>query len=106
MLTKNKISFRLYISYHKKRDMPLFEEIRKLKVASVSTAHFHVKKLQDLGFIGKQDNRPRSIDVYENEKMVNIPLLGLIAAGQPIEAIQSQNRETIAVPRSKISRNG
>lgn len=109
MLTKRQKQVLDFISsYHKKKGYaPSLEEIsKKLKVASVSTAHFHVKKLQDLGFIGKQDNRPRSIDIYENEKMVNIPLLGLIAAGQPIEAIQSQNRETIAVPRSKISRNG
>ena len=109
MLTKRQKQVLDFISsYHKKKGYaPSLEEIsKKLKVASVSTAHFHVKKLQDLGFIGKQDNRPRSIDVYENEKMVNIPLLGLIAAGQPIEAIQNQNRETIAVPRSKISHNG
>ncbi|MBU1730083.1 repressor LexA, partial [Patescibacteria group bacterium] len=104
MLTKRQKQVLDFISsYHKKKGYaPSLEEIsKKLKVASVSTAHFHVKKLQNLGFVGKQDNRPRSIDVYEKEKMVNIPLLGLIAAGQPIEAIQ--NKETIAVPKSKIS---
>ena len=109
MLTKKQKQVLDFISsYHKKNGYaPSLEEIRKkLKVASVSTAHFHVKNLQNLGFLGKQDNRPRSIGIYENEKMVNIPLLGLIIAGQPIEAIQSQNRETIAVPRSKISLNG
>ena len=36
--------------------------------------------------------------------MVNIPLLGLIAAGHPIEAIQ--DKETIIVPQSKIPRSG
>jgi site-specific DNA-methyltransferase (adenine-specific) len=107
MLTKRQKQVLDFISlYHKKNGYaPSLEEIRKkLKLASVSTAHFHVKKLQDLGFIGKQDNRPRSIDIYENEKMVNIPLLGLIAAGQPIEAIQ--NKETIAVPKSKMPHTG
>ncbi|MCK5212202.1 repressor LexA, partial [Candidatus Parcubacteria bacterium] len=107
MLTKKQKQVLDFISsYHRKKGYaPSLEEIRKkFKLASVSTAHFHVKKLRDLGFIGKQDNRPRSINVYENEKMVNIPLLGLIAAGQPIEAIQ--NKEIIAVPKSKISRAG
>ena len=107
MLTKRQKQVLDFISsYHKKKGYaPSLEEIRKkFKLASVSTAHFHVKKLQDLGFIGKQDNRPRSIDVYENEKMVNIPMLGLIAAGQPIEAIQ--NKEMIAMPKSKLPHAG
>ncbi|MFH1187811.1 MAG: transcriptional repressor LexA, partial [bacterium] len=93
-------------SYRKKKGYaPSLEDIRKkFKLASVSTAHFHVKKLRDLGFLKKQDNIPRSIDVCENEKMVNIPLLGLIAAGQPIEAIR--NKEMIAVPKSKLPRAG
>jgi len=93
-------------SYHKKRKYsPSLKEIcQHFKIASVSTAHFHVKKLQDLGFLEKQRNQPRSINVYENEKMVNIPLLGLITAGQPTEAIQ--NTETIAVPQNKLSRFG
>jgi len=52
----------------------------------------------------KQYNKPRSIALYENEALVNIPLLGLIAAGQPIEAIQ--NKETIAVPQNKLPRSG
>ncbi|MEM4270992.1 MAG: transcriptional repressor LexA [Candidatus Pacearchaeota archaeon] len=107
MLTKRqKQVFDFITSYRKKRGYsPSLEEIKKhFKLASVSTAHFHVKKLQELGVLEKQYNRPRSIEFYENEKMVNIPLLGLIAAGQPIEAIQ--NKETIAVPQSKLPRSG
>ena len=107
MLTKRQKQVLDFISsYHKKKGYaPSLEEIRKkFKLASVSTAHFHVKRLQGLGFLGKQDNRPRSINVYENEKMVNIPLLGLISAGHPIEAIQ--NKETVVVPKSKLPHNG
>jgi site-specific DNA-methyltransferase (adenine-specific) len=107
MLTKRqKQVFDFITSYRRKRGYsPSLEEIQKhFKLASVSTAHFHVKKLQDLGLLKKKYNKPRSIDIYENEKMVNIPLLGLIAAGQPIEAIQ--NKETIAVPQNKLPRSG
>ena len=107
MLTKRqKQVFDFITLYRKKREYsPSLEEIRKhLKLASVSTAHFHVKKLQELGLLEKQYNKPRSIDIYENEKMVNIPLLGLIAAGQPIEAIE--DREIIAVPQNKLPRSG
>ncbi len=107
MITKRQKQVLDYItSYHKKRGYsPALEEIRKhFKLASVSTAHFHIKKLEGLGLLEKQYNKPRSIDIYENDKMVNIPLLGLIAAGQPIEAIQ--NKETIAVPQNKLPRSG
>jgi len=107
MITKRQKQVLDFIaSYRKKRGYsPSLEEIRKhFKLASVSTAHFHVKKLQDLGLLEKKYNKPRSIEFYENEKFVNIPLLGLIAAGQPIEAIQ--NKETIAVPKNKLPRSG
>ncbi len=107
MITKKQKQVLDYItSYRKKRGYsPALEEIRKhFKLASVSTAHFHIKKLEGLGLLEKQYNKPRSIDIYENDKMVNIPLLGLIAAGQPIEAIQ--NKETIAVPQNKLPRSG
>lgn len=59
MLTKRQKQVLDFISlYHnKKRYAPSLEEIgKKFKLASVSTAHFHVKKLRDLGFVGKQDN--------------------------------------------------
>ena len=107
MLTKRKKQvFDFITSCRKKRGYsPSLEEIQKhFKLASVSTAHFHVKKLQELGLLEKQYNKPRSIALYENEALVNIPLLGLIAAGQPIEAIQ--NKETIAVPQNKLPRSG
>jgi site-specific DNA-methyltransferase (adenine-specific) len=107
MLTKRqKQTLDFITSFQRKRSIsPSLEEIKKhLKISSVSTAHFHVKKLQDLGLLEKKYNKPRSIDIYENDRMVNIPLLGLIAAGQPIEAIQ--NKETIAVPQNKLPRSG
>jgi len=80
---------------------PSLHEIRKkLKLSSVSTAHFHVSKLRDLGYLSKEENKPRSIEAFGRETMVKIPLLGIIAAGKPIEAIQE--KEMIAVPKSKI----
>src|SRR3989339_1624350 len=80
---------------------PSLDEIRKkLKLSSVSTAHFHVSKPRDLGLLSKKENKPRSIEAFGRETMVKIPLLGIIAAGQPIEAIQT--KEMIAVPKSKI----
>lgn len=85
--------------------MPSLEEIKKhLKLSSVSTIHFHIKKLQDEGFLNKGENSPRSISVFESQQMVKIPLMGTIAAGQPIEAVQE--KEIIAIPKSKVARGG
>jgi SOS regulatory protein LexA len=84
---------------------PSLEEIKKhFKMASVSTAHHYVEKLQEKGFIRKDENRPRAISVFENQVLVNIPLMGKIAAGRPIEAIEE--KETIAVPKDKLPASG
>ncbi len=84
---------------------PSLEEIKKrFKLASVSTAHFHVKRLQEKGLLRKDENQPRSISVFEREAMVRIPLMGMIAAGLPIEVVSE--RETIAIPQSKLPKTG
>ena len=106
MLTKRqKQVFDFITAYKKQKGLaPALEDIRKkLKFASVSTAHFHVSRLRDLGYLAREENKPRSIDIIGQETMVKIPLLGTIAAGQPIEAIQ--DKEMIAVPKSKIPRS-
>ena len=106
MLTKRqKQVFDFITTYKKQRGYaPALEEIRKkFRFASVSTAHFHVSRLRDLGYLTREENKPRSIDIIGGETMVKIPLLGTIAAGQPIEAIQ--DKEMIAVPKSKIPRS-
>ena len=103
MITKRQKQALDFITDYQKQKgyAPSLDEIRKkLKLSSVSTAHFHISKLRDLGFLSKEENKPRSIEAFGRETMVKIPLLGTIAAGQPIEAIQ--NKEMIAIPKSKI----
>ena len=107
MTTKKQLKILDFIEKYKtkKRYSPSFEEIRKyLKLKSVSTVHYHIKKLEEQGLLKKGENLPRSVDVLGKEKMLNIPLLGTIAAGQPIKAIE--NRESIAVPKSRVIGNG
>src|SRR3989304_4442584 len=84
---------------------PTLEEIKKhFRLSSLSTIHQHVGALADKGFLTKDDNSARSIGLSEGTiKLVRIPLLGTIAAGQPIEAIE--DKETIAVPQSKLPRS-
>jgi SOS regulatory protein LexA len=107
MITKRQKQALDFIKSHldKKGYAPSLEEIKDhLKLSSVSTAHHHVKALEALGLLEKEENQPRAISVSKNESLISIPLLGTIAAGEPIEAIEE--KETIAVPKFKLPRNG
>lgn len=107
MLTKRQKEVLDFVKIYSKRKgyAPSLEEIQKrLKFASVSTAHFHVSKLREGGYLEKTGKGARSISVAPTDTLVRVPLLGTIAAGEPIEAIR-QN-EFIAVPKSKIPRSG
>src|SRR3990172_3960903 len=86
---------------------PTLEEIKKkLHLSAVSTVHQHINALIDKGYIKKFDNLARAIEVNgRREESVNnfieILLLGMIAAGKPIEAIEIP--ETISVPKDFTS---
>lgn len=108
MITKRQKEVLDFVTKYQKNKgyAPSLEEIcKKFKLASVSTAHFHVKRLEELGYLNKQKNQPRAIDVCRKGQMVKVLVLGIIAAGQPIEAIENRE-ETIAVPKSKLPRTG
>lgn len=107
MITKRQREVLNFVkSYSRKKGYaPSLEEIKKhFKLSSVSTAHFHISKLKKEGYLERLKNRARAISVPEKESWVRIPLLGTIAAGEPIEAIQ-QN-EFISVPKMKLPKNG
>jgi len=88
----------------------LSEVAKKFKVSSLSTIHEHLAFLEKKGFIKRKGNvRAKEmviqdtshgenvIDAYVDGESINLPLVGLITAGSPIEAIE--NRETeIPVP--------
>jgi len=85
---------------------PSFEEIGEgLGLSSLATVHKHVSNLEKKDLLKRDYNRSRSIDLLppkgrlKQAMSVNttlvLPLLGRIAAGQPIEAVQ--NPETISL---------
>src|SRR3989338_9140399 len=81
---------------------PTLEEIKKrLRLSAVSTVHQHINALIDKGYIKRFDNLARAIEINgvteEDQNFIEIPLLGMIAAGEPIEAIEIP--ETISVPK-------
>ena len=84
---------------------PSISEIAKRFNLAISTVHQHLAELETSGYLKKEKNQSRSIDVVGQETMVKILLLGTIAAGQPIEAF-TETKETIAVPKNKLPKSG
>ena len=86
---------------------PSLEEIAgHFGLSSVATVHKHVQHLVDKGHLRKAWNRARSVEPIESgeERAALLPLLGYVAAGQPIEAVETD--ETLEVPRSLLPRSG
>ena len=88
---------------------PSFEEIGEgLGLSSLATVHKHVSNLEEKGLLKRDYNRSRSIDLVKPKgrmrQMVSapavgqdlaLPLLGRIAAGRPVEAVE--NPESISL---------
>lgn len=78
---------------------PTLEEINvKFKMGSASAAHQHVEALRVKGFLKKLPHQTRAISLLqESDNMKEIPLVGRIALGEPIESFGET--ETIKVPK-------
>ena len=83
---------------------PTLEEIgERFELRSMATVHKHLSNLETKGLIRRKWNHSRAIEVTEQRRpaaAVTIPLLGRVAAGRPIEAIEGN--DTIEVPASLL----
>ncbi len=110
MVTRRQKQILDYIrKFIKKNDYsPTHQEIgRHFRLSSVATVHQHIEALKSKGYLDKLENQPRSIQISENKKssdLIQIPLLGTISAGQPIETFP--HKEIIAVPKSRAPKGG
>lgn len=74
---------------------PAVREIGKaLGLNSPATIQSHITALESKGYIKKTNSKYRSLEIvgtneYVNENIVDVPLLGKITAGSPIEAIET-----------------
>ncbi len=87
---------------------PSFEEIaEQFAFRSLATVHEHLSNLERKGYIRREHNESRAIEVAPpagQAGATELPLLGQVAAGEPIEAVVDQ--ETLAVPNDLIPRRG
>ena len=83
---------------------PSLEEIgRRFGLSSLATVHKHLTNLQDKGFIRRAWNRSRSVELVPTRmggRALDLPLLGYVAAGAPIEAVVSN--DTVTVPEDLV----
>ena len=120
MLTKKqKELFDFLNEYISNNDIsPSFEEMKEaVNLKSKSGIHRLVTSLEQRGFIKRLKHKARAMEITRtfvnksnkinnsfNSGQIEIPLLGSIAAGDPIEAIENAN-EFISVPANFISPN-
>ena len=83
---------------------PSFEEIaQSFGYSSLATVHEHLSNLERKGYIRKSYNESRSVELvnqHHGQPSVELPLLGVVAAGLPIEAVA--DNETLTVPPDMI----
>jgi repressor LexA len=85
---------------------PTLEEIgERFKLSSLATVHKHLTNLEDKGLIKRKWNFSRAIEMVPQQKKaaaLELPLLGYVAAGAPIEALE--NAESFVVPEEFVRR--
>lgn len=83
---------------------PSYDEIAEhFGYSSLATVHEHLTNLVQKGYIRKNYNRSRALELVpedNTERAVVLPLLGQVAAGLPIDAIP--DRETLSVPQDLV----
>ena len=80
-----------------------------LGLSSPATIHAHLNTLEKKGYIKKNNSKNRAIELlvkndYEEENLIDVPLLGKVTAGSPIEAIEMPN-EFFSLPAYLIPTN-
>ena len=107
-LTKKQKEILDFIEFHAKERgyAPTYREIAAaMGKSSPATIHEHIKSLEKKGYLFVEKGRARAVEMVRDMTLdpahaMFLPLVGVIAAGAPIEAIEA--RETFAVPAQLI----
>ena len=75
---------------------PAVREIcEAVKLKSTSSVHAHLETLEKNGYIRRDPTKPRAIEIVDENfnltrrEMVNVPIIGRVAAGEPILAVEN-----------------
>ena len=91
---------------------PTIRELCKIcNLNSTATMFVHLKNLTKKGYINQTESKFRTIELnvpneyaIQDEEVVSVPLLGKVAAGNPIEAIENPN-EYFSLPKEFVPKN-
>jgi repressor LexA len=85
---------------------PTLDEIGEhFGLASLATVHKHLLNLERKGYIRRLAHRSRALELTVDRRRPRataVPLLGLVAAGTPIEPVEAP--ETLALPEELLGR--
>jgi repressor LexA len=85
---------------------PTLAEIgRHFALTSVATVHKHLHNLEEKGLLRRRPHRSRALELVQSDATahaVAVPLLGLVAAGTPIEPVETP--ETVTLPEELLGR--
>lgn len=77
-------------------------------LSSTSTVHSHLAQMEKKGYIRRDPTKPRAIEILINgrprKELVDIPIVGKIAAGEPILAIENIE-DTFSIPIDFVKNN-
>ncbi|MDH4358931.1 MAG: transcriptional repressor LexA [Candidatus Berkelbacteria bacterium] len=107
-LTKKQLGIYNYIKsfIEENNYAPSYREVAsELGFTSVATVAEYISVLEAKGYLTKEDGNARSLQLTPSweERAFEIPLIGIISAGKPIEAIRTN--ETIEIPRDMMGPN-
>jgi len=109
-LTKRQREILTYLANYSEEHgyAPSFEEIAtQFNYNSLATVHEHLTNLERKNYIKRAYNESRGIELVPSDvlpRAISLPLLGTVAAGVPIEAVQLP--ESIGVPEDLVRRGG
>lgn len=108
-LTKRQKELLDFIEYYSDENgyAPTLREIcDRFGLSSVATAHKHLSRLIEKGYLSRTPNVSRALETTSDDNLTSaaeIPMMGYIAAGKPIEAVQGS--DTISIPASMLGKN-
>ena len=108
MLTKRQKELLDYLAEYIEQNgyAPTLEEIgRNFSLGSLATVHKHLQNLERKGHIRRMANRSRALEIMPRDgahATVQVPLLGRVAAGTPIEPVE--NAESVELPEELLGR--
>lgn len=110
-LTKKQTEIRNFIEEYSEENgyAPSLTEIKdKFGISTISTIHEHIANLIEKGVVKKVKGVARSLELVKlkaQEEMMSVPLVGIIAAGKPIEAIEVPD-EVVEIAKDRRFQDG